>query len=107
MKNNDTGSSSVSPPFDSVFRTMITDRSDLAISLINEMFGMQIDPKTQIVRFQDELFRTNAEKKVGDSFTKIESDRFTYHMECESPRHYDDKILFRLFEYDPSDCSYV
>ena len=107
MQNNDTGSSSVTPPFDSVFRTMITDRSDLAVSLINEMFGMQIDTKTQIVRFQDELFRTNAEKRVGDSFTKVENDRFTYHMECESPRHYDDKILFRLFEYDPSDRSYV
>ncbi|MBR1874209.1 MAG: hypothetical protein IJ807_04835, partial [Eubacterium sp.] len=86
-------------PYDDAFRTMITDSSILAISLINTMFGEHIDPSATMITLQNEVYLATGKKKITDSHIQIEGVNHFFHIECESISG-DSGILVRLFEYD-------
>ena len=88
-------------PYDDAFRTMITDSSILAISLINTMFGEHIDPSATMITLQNEVYLATGKKKITDSHIQIEGVNHFFHIECESISG-DSGILVRLFEYDSS-----
>ena len=97
MKQNEKKKSSGNP-YDAVFRTMITDSSRFAISLINEMFGKNIPRDAEMISYQNEMFLADNEERISDSNRQFGEDNIHYHTECESVAG-DSGILVRLFEY--------
>ena len=89
--------------YDSVFRTVLNDCSELIIPLINISFGEHYTGEERIDFFPNEHFidQQNApdEKRITDTnFAVYGETRKTYHWECQSTP--DSKMLIRLFEYD-------
>ena len=97
--------------YDDAFRTMISDSSVLAVSLLNEMFGMDIPPDAKLTNLQNEVYILSEKKRIMDSRIVVESpdgkgkERYNgiYHAECESTAG-GSAILLRLFEYDSADA---
>ena len=85
-------------PYDDVFRTMITDSSLLAVSLINGMFGEHLPKDAKVESFHNEMYLRSGAKRITDSHMKPEGVG-VFHAECEL-RDGDKQILIRLFEYD-------
>ena len=97
--------------YDDAFRTMISDSCILAVSLLNEMFGMEIPLDAKLTNLQNEVYILSEKKRITDSRIRVESpegegkERYNgvYHAECESTAG-GSAILFRLFEYDSADA---
>ena len=93
-------------PYDSVFRTLITDCSELIIPIVNEMFDEHFEPDRSIIHLQNEQFHLSPEgivQRTTDSFFGIVGilDR-RFHIECQSTD--DGSMLLRMFEYDALDA---
>ena len=89
-------------PYDSVFRTLITDCSVLIIPVVNELFGEDFDLDSSIIHLQNEQFHytgSTIEERVTDAYFGIVGimDR-RFHIECQSTD--DGSMLLRMFEYD-------
>ena len=104
-------SASDATAYDDAFRTMISDSSILAVSLLNEMFGVGIPPEAKLTNLQNEVYILSEKKRIMDSRILVESVEGSgrgeyggiYHTECESTAG-GSAILFRLFEYDSADA---
>lgn len=92
-------------PYDDVFRTLLTDCTELIIPVVNEIFHMNYTGKEQIYLLQNEHFiqtpdNTTQERITDSSFKIIEENGNArhYHIECQSTE--DGSMLIRMFEYD-------
>ncbi|MGN0356163.1 MAG: hypothetical protein ACI4EI_13970 [Muricoprocola sp.] len=81
--------------FDDVFRTMIEKMPELAIPLINEVFGTNYLQDTKIVQGKNEHLPPGG-KVITDSYMVIGGRR--YHIECQSTE--DNMMILRMIEYD-------
>ena len=81
--------------FDDVFRTLIEKMPELAIPLINEVFGTGYLQDTEILQGRNEHTDPDR-KKITDSYIMIEGKR--YHLECQSTE--DSTMILRMIEYD-------
>ena len=78
-------------PYDDVFRTLLTDCTELIIPVVNEIFHMNYTGKDQIYLLQNEHFiqapdNTTQERITDSSFKIIEGNGNArhYHIECQS-----------------------
>lgn len=78
-------------PYDDVFRTLLTDCTELIIPVVNEIFYMNYTGKEQIYLLQNEHFiqapdNTTQERITDSSFKIIEGNgnAHHYHIECQS-----------------------
>ena len=78
-------------PYDDVFRTLLTDCTELIIPVVNEIFHMNYTGKEQIYLLQNEHFiqapdNTTQERITDSSFKIIEGNgnAHHYHIECQS-----------------------
>ena len=81
--------------FDDVFRTMIEKMPELAIPLINEVFGTTYPVDIPIIQLRNEHQTKNGER-IKDSTLQI--GRKLYHIECQSTE--DSGMVIRMAEYD-------
>ncbi|MGN0355968.1 MAG: hypothetical protein ACI4EI_12980 [Muricoprocola sp.] len=81
--------------FDDVFRTTIEKMPELAIPLINEVFGTDYLQDTKIVQGRNEHLTPNG-KKITDSYMVIGNRQ--YHLECQSTE--DSTMILRMVEYN-------
>lgn len=94
---------SINTPYDDVFRTLLTDCTELVIPVVNEVFHMDYTGKEEICLLQNEHFVRkqdgNEQERITDSYFEIMGKECRrYHMECQSTE--DGSILVRMFEYD-------
>lgn len=81
--------------FDDVFRTMLEKMPQLAIPLINEVFGTSYPEDIEIIQKRNE-HQTQNGRVITDSHLLI-ADRI-YHIECQSTD--DSTMVIRMIEYD-------
>ena len=81
--------------FDDVFRTMLQKMPQMAISLINEVFGKDYPENIKLKQGRNEFY-TKDGKVITDSHFQIEEK--IYHLECQSTK--DATMMFRMIEYD-------
>ena len=94
---------SVNTPYDDVFRTLLTDCTELIIPVVNEVFHMSYTGKEKICLLQNEHFLRKQDgeerERITDSYFEIIGKECRrYHIECQSTE--DGSILVRMFEYD-------
>ena len=90
--------------YDSVYRTLLNDCTQLIIPVINEIFGTNYTGNEEIQLFPNENIITSPE---GELITRITDSNFVvikgissrYHLECESKEN-DNTMIIRMFEYD-------
>ena len=95
-----------STPYDDVFRTLLTDCSELFLPVLNESFGEHYTGKERIEFSPNEHFLWqqdgDAIERITDScFVVISEDGTSskkYHAELQSTE--DSRMLIRIFEYD-------
>ena len=106
-------------PYDDVFRTLLTDCTELMIPVVNELFHTNYTGKEKICLLQNEHFIQmpdgSEQERITDSSFEIireeteKSDctpstnqsvslRNRYHIECQSTE--DGTMIIRMFEYD-------
>ena len=108
-------------PYDDVFRTLLTDCTELIIPVVNEIFHTKYTGKEKICLLQNEHFIKlpdgSEQERITDSSFEIISDSVTekhsygqtanftkgtlrnrYHIECQSSE--DGSMIIRMFEYD-------
>ena len=102
-------------PYDDVFRTLLDQCPQLAIPLINELFGESYPSDTPIVLRQNEHFldaggtagrgkkgrkTKKGEKCISDSniLMMLPGGSMTFHIECQSTT--DRSMVLRMFKYD-------
>ena len=81
--------------FDDVFRTTVEKMPELAIPLINEVFGTDYLQDTEILQERNEHIPPEG-KIITDSYMVIGNKR--YHLECQSTE--DSTMILRMIEYD-------
>lgn len=81
--------------FDDVFRTMLQKMPQMAILLINEVFGKDYPENIKLKQGRNEFY-TKDGKVITDSHFQIEEK--IYHLECQSTK--DATMMFRMIEYD-------
>ena len=81
--------------FDDVFRTLLEKMPNLAIPLINEIFGTAYPENIPIVQKRNEHETKNGEI-ITDSHLLIGEK--IYHLECQSTN--DSSMILRMIEYD-------
>ncbi len=81
--------------FDDVFRTMLQKMPQMAISLINEVFGKDYPENIKLKQGRNEFY-TKDGKVITDSHFQTEEK--IYHLECQSTK--DATMMFRMIEYD-------
>lgn len=82
-------------PYDDVFRTLATKRSDMLIAIVNEMFGLDYPPDTP-VSLKNDIHLFGGQRIETDSLFQIGYHMF--HIECQS--NVDNTISVRIIEYD-------
>ena len=98
-------------PYDDVFRTLLTDCTELMIPVVNEIFHTHYTGKETICLLQNEHFikmpdGSEQERITDSSFEIIRKEtspelqiqRKRYHIECQSTE--DGSMIIRMFEYD-------
>ena len=81
--------------FDDVFRTMLEKMPQLAIPLINEVFGTSYPEDIEIIQKRNE-HQTQNGRVITDSHLLIANR--VYHIECQSTD--DSTMVIRMIEYD-------
>lgn len=81
--------------FDDVFRTMLEKMPQLAVPLINEVFGTSYPEDVKIIQKRNE-HQTKNDRIITDSHLLI-ANRI-YHIECQSTD--DSTMVIRMIEYD-------
>ena len=81
--------------FDDVFRTMLEKMPQLAVPLINEVFGTSYPEDVKIIQKRNE-HQTQNGRIITDSHLLI-ANRI-YHIECQSTD--DSTMVIRMIEYD-------
>ena len=81
--------------YDDVFRTMLEKMPQLAVPLINEVFGTDYPLDVEIIQKRNEYQTKNGEI-ITDSHLKIKNK--VYHIECQST--WDFTMEIRMVEYD-------
>ena len=81
--------------FDDVFRTMVEKMPNLAVPLINEIFGTTYPEDIEIIQKRNE-HQTRQGEIITDSQLLI-SEKI-YHLECQSTQ--DSEMVVRMIEYD-------
>ena len=81
--------------FDDVFRTLLEKMPELAVPLINEVFGTSYPEDIEIIQKRNE-HQTKQGEIITDSHLLI-ADK-AYHIECQST--YDSNMVIRMIEYD-------
>lgn len=81
--------------FDDVFRTMLEKMPELAIPLINEIFGTSYPEDIEIIQRRNE-HQTKQGEIITDSLLLIKDKM--YHLECQSTQ--DRGMVVRMIEYD-------
>ena len=81
--------------FDDVFRTMLEKMPQLAVPLINEVFGTSYPEDVKIIQKRNEQKKKNG-RIITDSHLLI-ANRI-YHIECQSTD--DSTMVIRMIEYD-------
>ena len=94
----------INTPYDDVYRTILTDASDLILPVINEVFGTKFTGDERIELLQNEnpyeADDGSVEKRITDSYMKVYDHgkpRY-FHIECQSTE--DGNMILRIFEYD-------
>ena len=94
----------INTPYDDVYRTILTDASDLILPVINEVFGTKFTGDERIELLQNEspyeADDGSVEKRITDSYMKVYDHgkpRY-FHIECQSSE--DGNMILRIFEYD-------
>ena len=98
-------------PYDDVFRTLLTDCTELMIPVVNEIFHTKYTGKETICLLQNEHFIRmpdgSEQERITDSSFEIISEETApiaqvqkkrYHIECQSTE--DGSMIVRMFEYD-------
>ena len=98
-------------PYDDVFRTLLTDCTELMIPVVNEIFHTHYTGKESICLLQNEHFIKmpdgSEQERITDSSFEIISEETApiaqgqkkrYHIECQSTE--DGSMIVRMFEYD-------
>ena len=98
-------------PYDDVFRTLLTDCTELMIPVVNEIFHTHYTGKETICLLQNEHFIKmpdgSEQERITDSSFEIISEETApiaqvqkkrYHIECQSTE--DGTMIVRMFEYD-------
>ena len=98
-------------PYDDVFRTLLTDCTELMILVVNEIFHTDYTGKETIFLLQNEHFikmpNGSEQERITDSSFEIirketspelQIQRKRYHIECQSTE--DGSMIIRMFEYD-------
>ena len=81
--------------FDDVFRTLLEKMPELAVPLINEVFGTSYPEDIEIIQKRNE-HQTKQGEIITDSHLLI-LDK-AYHIECQST--HDSNMVIRMIEYD-------
>ena len=81
--------------FDDVFRTMLEKMPQLAVPLINEVFGTSYPEDVKIIQKRNE-HQTQNGRVITDSHLLIANR--VYHIECQSTD--DSTMVIRMIEYD-------
>lgn len=81
--------------FDDVFRTMLEKMPELAVPLINEIFGTSYPEDIEIIQRRNE-HQTKQGELITDSQLLIAEK--IYHLECQSTQ--DSEMVVRMIEYD-------
>ena len=81
--------------FDDVFRTLLEKMPELAVPLINEVFGTSYPEDIEIIQKRNE-YQTKQGEIITDSHLMI-LDK-AYHIECQSTN--DSSMVIRMIEYD-------
>ena len=81
--------------FDDVFRTLLEKMPELAVPLINEVFGTSYPEDIEIIQKRNE-HHTKQGEIITDSHLLIEDK--AYHIECQSTA--DSSMVIRIIEYD-------
>lgn len=81
--------------FDDVFRTLLEKMPELAVPLINEVFGTSYPEDIQLIQKRNE-HQTKQGEIITDSHLLI-ADK-AYHIECQSTN--DSSMIIRMVEYD-------
>ena len=81
--------------FDDVFRTMVEKMPNLAVPLINEIFGTTYPEDIEIIQRRNE-HQTKQGELITDSQLLIAEK--IYHLECQSTQ--DSEMVVRMIEYD-------
>ena len=81
--------------FDDVFRTMVEKMPDLAVPLINEIFGTSYPEDIKIIQRRND-HQTKQGEIITDSQLLIAEK--IYHLECQSTQ--DSEMVVRMIEYD-------
>ena len=98
-----------STPYDDVFRTLLTDCTELMIPVVNEIFHTNYTGNEKIRLLQNEHFIQmpdgSKQERITDSSFEIMSGntcnikcKKRYHIECQSFE--DGSMVVRMFEYD-------
>lgn len=98
-----------STPYDDVFRTLLTDCTELMIPVVNEIFHTDYTGNEKIRLLQNEHFIQmpdgSKQERITDSSFEIISGntcnikcKKRYHIECQSFE--DGSMVVRMFEYD-------
>ena len=98
-------------PYDDVFRTLLTDCTELMIPVVNEIFHTHYTGKETVCLLQNEHFIKmpdgSEQERITDSSFEIISEETApiaqvqkkrYHIECQSTE--DGSMIVRMFEYD-------
>ena len=98
-------------PYDDVFRTLLTDCTELMIPVVNEIFHTKYTGKETVCLLQNEHFIKmpdgSEQERITDSSFEIISEETApiaqvqkkrYHIECQSTE--DGTMIVRMFEYD-------
>lgn len=81
--------------YDDVFRTMLEKMPQLAVPLINEVFGTEYPLDVEILQKRNE-YQTKSGEIITDSHLQIR--KKVYHIECQST--WDSTMEIRMVEYD-------
>ena len=81
--------------FDDVFRTMLEKMPELAVPLINEIFGTSYPEDIEIIQRRNE-HQTKQGEIITDSQLLIAEK--IYHLDCQSTQ--DSEMVVRMIEYD-------
>lgn len=81
--------------FDDVFRTLLEKMPELAVPLINEVFGTSYPEDIQLIQKRND-HQTKQGEIITDSYFLI-ADK-AYHIECQSTS--DSSMIIRMIEYD-------
>ena len=92
-----------STPYDDVFRTLLTDCTELMIPVVNEIFHTNYTGNEKIRLLQNEHFiqmpdgSNSSFEIISDNTCNIKCKK-RYHIECQSFE--DGSMVVRMFEYD-------